>query len=199
MQFTDGNQISAEVISLLFKLNERDFNCITSNSADSLNAAQLDKQIPIKEKLMKLITTTFSIVIALFSSSIYAKCQVGSETIFSCMTAKGKKIEVCDAEKTISYSFGKLHDKPEIVVNVPRNQASTYQWNGVGRYMSYSVNIPNGNTVYSVFWSFDRLSEDDEIKAGVNVETNSKSVATVKCSGKNIEQNIEGITLKPTE
>lgn len=148
---------------------------------------------------MKFITITSAIAIALFSSSIYAKCEVGSKTIFSCMTTKGKQIEVCDAGKTISYSFGKPQEKPEIVVKVPRNQASTYQWEGVGRYMSYSVNIPNGNTVYSVFWGVDRLSEEHAVEAGVNVETNNKSVATVKCSEKNIEQNIEGIALKPAE
>ena len=63
--------------------------------------------------------------------------------------------------------------------------------------MSYSINIPNGNTNYNVFWAADKLTEEHAIEAGVNVEVNKKLVATVKCVGeKNIIQNIEGIELK---
>lgn len=65
--------------------------------------------------------------------------------------------------------------------------------------MSYAVDIPNGNTTYNVFWGADRLSENHSIEAGVNVLINEKMAATVKCSGNNIEQNMEGIDLKPAE
>ena len=83
---------------------------------------------------------------------------------------------------------------------MPKNSATTTQWAGIGRWISYSVEIPNGNTIYSVFWAMDRLSEEHKIEAGVNVEINKKLAATVKCVGENrIIQNIEGIDLKPTE
>jgi hypothetical protein len=66
--------------------------------------------------------------------------------------------------------------------------------------MSYAVSIPNGNTIYNVFWGVDRLSDEHPIEAGVNVEINKKLEATVKCVGeKNIVQNIEGIELKREE
>ena len=136
----------------------------------------------------------------LFSGYAFAKCSNDEKTVFSCLTGKSKLIEVCDAGKTISYSFGFPNTKPEIVVTVPRNKASTFQWEGVGRYMSYAVNIPNGNTIYNVFWGVDRLSDEHPIEAGVNVEINKKLAATVKCVGeKNIVQNIEGIELKREE
>ena len=147
-------------------------------------------------KKAALLATIF--VIAPFTAQ--AACQSEQQTLFSCMTAKGKLIQLCDQQQTLEYSFGKPSLKPEIVVQVPRSAATTSQWQGVGRWMSYSVEIPNGKTVYSVFWGVDRLSEEHGIEAGVNVEVSGKHAATVKC-GENskIIQNMEGIDLKATE
>lgn len=133
------------------------------------------------------------------SSAIAGACPKGSEMIFSCIAAKGKVIQVCDSGKTIDYSFGKP-STPEIVVRAPRNDTSTYQWQGLGRSIAYSVQVPNGNTTYIVFWSLDRATSERLIDAGVTVEVNKQTVATVKCLGeKHIVQNIEGIDLKPIE
>jgi hypothetical protein len=149
---------------------------------------------------LKVLTTILAVAVAICSSSAFATCEHGSKTVFSCFTAKGKQIEVCDDGKVIEYSYGKPRMKPEIVVKVPQDHASTSQWTGIGRYMSYAVAIPNGNTTYSVFWSVDRLTDKPLIEAGVNVEVNKRLAATVKCAGeKNIIQHIEGIDLKPTE
>ena len=129
-----------------------------------------------------------------------AACEKSSKTVFSCLTAKGKQIQVCDSGKTIDYSFGKPNATPDIVVRVPRSKASTSQWQGIGRYISYSVEIPNGNTTYGVYWGADRLTDEHAIDAGVNVEIDNKLVASVKCFGeKHIVQNIEGIDLKPVD
>lgn len=143
-------------------------------------------------------TVLIPVMAVLFSPCLYAKCEKNSKTLFSCLTAKGKQIEVCDAGKTISYSFGKPQKKPEIVVTVLRDQASTSQWNGVGRYYSYSVDIPNGETVYNVFFSVDRLGDEHAIEAGVNVLIKNKLAATVNCAGKNITHDLEGLNLKPS-
>lgn len=135
---------------------------------------------------------------ALFAPSAFAKCEAGSQTLFSCTTAKGKLIEVCDTGKTINYSFGSPQAKPEIALTVPRKLATTFQWAGVGRYLSYSVDIPNGTTTYSVFHGMDRISKTHDVEAGVNVLTNGNLVATVKCAGKNITSNLEGVDLAAT-
>lgn len=139
-----------------------------------------------------------SISATMFVSNVHAQCVPGSETVFSCVTKNGKQIQVCDAGQTIVYSFGKPRN-PEIVLEVPRNQASTSQWSGVGHYLSYSVDIPNGNTTYSVVWNADKLTEEHAITGGVNVIIDGETKATVECYGEDIVQNIEGIDLKPTE
>jgi hypothetical protein len=147
--------------------------------------------------MIKLLFLSFTTA-ALLSPSAYAACAAGSETLFACTTAKGKVVEVCDAGKTITYSFGSRQGKPEIALAVPRDKATTYQWEGIGRYMSYAVDIPNGSTTYSVFIGMDRLSEAHAVEAGVHVLNNGNLVATVKCTDKNLVGNLEGVKLSKT-
>jgi len=98
-------------------------------------------------------------------SDAYAKCS--KKTIFACTTTNGKQVEVCDNGDSIEYSFGKSLTKPEKQFKIDRSNASTYQWNGMGRYMSYSVVIPTGDTTYSVSTSFDKIDQKSE--TGVSV------------------------------
>ena len=55
-------------------------------------------------------------------------CPPGAVTLFHCLTAKGKRIQLCDEGKTLEYSFGHPEKQPEMVVRVPRAKASTTQW-----------------------------------------------------------------------
>lgn len=65
--------------------------------------------------------------------------------------------------------------------------------------MSYSINIPNGEHNYNVFWGVDRLTEEHAEDAGVNVEKNGATLATVNCKAGTVTQNLEGVDLKPAE
>ena len=105
--------------------------------------------IALNKSILLSVTLAFGI-----SSAVSAACDKGGKTIFSCLTAKGKLIQVCDSGKTIDYSFGKPALPPEIIVRAPRSEASTFQWQGVGRYLSYSVAVPSGNTTYTRCSSF---------------------------------------------
>jgi hypothetical protein len=118
--------------------------------------------------------------------------------LFSCLTENNKEILLYQTDETIDYSFGDFDAKPELDLKVPRDQASTWQWKGVGRAMTYAVDVPNGDTSYSVFWSVDRLSPTKEIEAGVRVHRDRKTLATVYCTRK-IVNNLQGVQLKPTE
>ena len=115
------------------------------------------------------------------------------QLLFSCLTNDGKEILLRDAGSTINYRFGPPDGPPELQLGVPRDQASTWQWKGIGRSMSYSVNVPNGDTTYRVFWSADRI--DQTVEAGVNVLINQKLAATVSC-GDQIVQKLQGVDLK---
>lgn len=149
--------------------------------------------------MLKLLPLALMLTVG-STPAISSECNSGSALVFSCVTAKGKRIQLCDAGATIDYSFGKAGAEPEIVVRAPRGAASTFQWQGIGRYLSYSVQVPNGATTYTVFWGMDRLTEGHPVDAGVTVEINGKFAAEVKCNAKKrILQNIEGIDLRPAD
>jgi hypothetical protein len=116
--------------------------------------------------------------------------------LFSCTTDNDKQILLHDSGKTIDYAFGKPNETPELSLKIPRSQASTWQWRGFGRWMSYSIDVPNGDTTYRVHWGLDRLSSDHTIESGVNVLVNQQIVAEVQCSG-NILNDMAGVNLKP--
>lgn len=132
----------------------------------------------------------------LLSSSVLlnAACEP-KNVIFSCMTNKGKTIEVCDNKTEIVYSFGKSATKPEITIVKKRNEVTTSQWNGMGSSMYYDVSIPNNTTIYKVYFSVDRMSDRHKIDAGVNVTLNDKSIANVMCQEKGLINNLEGVDL----
>ncbi|MGF1689364.1 hypothetical protein L4C36_22335 [Photobacterium japonica] len=119
-------------------------------------------------------------------------------TIFSCDTSNNKKIEVQDLNHHIEYRFGRNLESPELTLSVIRDQASTWQWQGVGRHMNYSVTMPNGNTNYTVFFSVDRGSDEYPVTSGVIIEVNNKVIATVDCISDTLIQLLEGINLKAT-
>lgn len=124
----------------------------------------------------------------------------GSEALlFSCNTTNGKQVLLCDAGATLNYTFGKPGRTPEMKLKVRREDASTWQWQGIGRTISYSINIPNGNTVYDVFWAVDRMTDEHEEQAGVHVEVNGRPVATVRCDVDSVQQFLEGVDLKPAD
>ena len=124
---------------------------------------------------------------------------VKADTIFSCETANNKKIEVKDLGNHIEYRFGLHLKKPELVISVLREQASTWQWNGVGREMSYSVTIPNGEVNYIVFASMERFTEEHSTSSGVIIEENQQLVTTVYCLSDTLDQSLEGIDLKKSD
>lgn len=142
---------------------------------------------------MKKIMIVFAV---LHSHSVFAACPSQSRTIFNCTTINNKVIQVCDAGKTISYSFGKTNTSPELAITIPRNKASTYQWQGIGRYENYAINIPNGKTIYRVNESLDKMSQ--QYIASVEVTNNDQLIATVKCAtNKRVISEIQGIKLRP--
>ena len=152
---------------------------------------------------MNKLKTTTALLIAtgmMIGSNAYAACG-SSKTVFQCTTTNNKQIEVCDAGKTISYSFGKRGKKPELALSIPRHQATTFQWHGIGRYINYSVSIPNGAYTYSVYTSIDKLEENEAkgFEAGVSVEKNEQHLATVICRDHTVIDNIQGIDLQPSD
>lgn len=123
------------------------------------------------------------------------QCPAGQQTVFACATTNGKQVQVCDAGATIGYRFGRPGQPPELALNVPRNRARTYQWPGAGRTTTYSVTVPNGDTRYTVYSTFDRLADALDFQYGINVEVRGRQVANLRCREDGLVDNLEGIDL----
>jgi len=120
------------------------------------------------------------------------------ETLFHCPTRNGKQILLCDRGQILEYSFGNPQSKSELAFSVPKDLATTTQWQGVGRWMNYSVTVQNGDTKYTVFTSLDRLTDEHEFEAGVTAAVGNNEVVRILCIDP-IVHNIEGIDLKQSE
>jgi hypothetical protein len=125
--------------------------------------------------------------------NVHANCGEKQRGLFSCETAKGKQIEVCNFGQTVRYSFGKPEAKPEITVSVPKDKAAGTSCYACGRYISHSIDFPNGNTIYRVSWSADKLSDTGKIEGGVEVIVNGESKAIISCVSEPIIGELEGI------
>jgi hypothetical protein len=122
--------------------------------------------------------------------------QPDRKPLFACTTENDKQILLFDAGRTIDYSFGRPNATPELELSIPRDQASTWQWHGFGRTMTYSVEVPNRDAAYRVFWSLDKLSKTHDVEAGVTVMVDHKPIATVKCTDITVN-NLRGVDLQP--
>lgn len=129
------------------------------------------------------------------AQSAPAACPAGQQTLFACTTTNGKQVQVCDAGRTINYRFGRQGQPPEMALAVPRQQASTWQWPGIGRTTTYSVTVPNGDTRYTVYSSFDRLADELDFQYGINVEVRGRQVANLRCREDGLVDNLEGVDL----
>lgn len=115
------------------------------------------------------------------------------ELVFHCRTTNRKEIRLCDRGSTIFYSFGSPGAKPDLQLSVPREQAWAWKWEGIGRFITYSVSVPNGDVHYTVFTSADR--SEQEFEAGVSVEKDEEEIARVICR-EPVLHNIEDIELR---
>lgn len=133
-------------------------------------------------------------LLLIIASLLSAGAWANPTTLFQCTTTNNKIINLIENKRVISYSFGK-QGNPELSIAVPKSKASTYQWSGIGRYINYAVNVPNGNVNYRVFSGFDKIDQTTE--SGVEVSKNGETIATVYCApAKKITNNMEGVNLK---
>ena len=122
-----------------------------------------------------------------------ADCGAAERTLFSCLTAKDMRVEVCNFGQTIQYSFGNPREEPEVAISVPIKRVTGESCYACGRYISSSVNIPNGDTIYRVSWSVDKTNTEAPSEGGVEVVINGESRTNILCASEPIIGNIEGI------
>ena len=117
-----------------------------------------------------------------------ATCPQEKAELFSCTSAAGKSIEVCQNGNQVEYSYGKPGMRPEIVISQPKRALELWVANELISKDSYAtLAIPNGKTRYIVYDSISANATKHE--SGVNVEINGQQVSSVQCDGKNTTVN----------
>lgn len=125
------------------------------------------------------------------------KCN-DKQILLHCQTTNQKEIMLCDNGRTLEYSFGEVGASPDLALSVPRNQARTFQWQGFGRWINYSVTVANDDAKYTVFTSVDRMDDAHRFEAGVVATVDNEEVARVLCKSP-VKHALEGVDLKRDE
>lgn len=122
-------------------------------------------------------------------------------TVFQCKTTNNKIVYVKLDHEKLYYRFRKLKATPELSFSIPKNKASTFQWKGWGNAISYTVNIPHGNITYTVYSSVNKLTEEQEVEAGIMVQNKDNLIARILCHVDDpfYINNMEGVDLPPEE
>lgn len=126
----------------------------------------------------------------------YGGCQTSEQVIFTCNTTVGTRIEVCDQGAKIQLAYGLAGHRPDILLSVDRVDASTDQWRGFGRYISYRVYVPDGVATYGVFWQEDRLTETRDVTAWLSINDGQGATTQADCAFESLEENLEGVVLR---
>lgn len=120
---------------------------------------------------------------------------VANAAEFSCQIAnKGRVVNLVQKGNTVAYAYGKENATPELALTVPLASAELYAWEGMGRYQNYSIGIPNGQFLYTVYKSFD--SREQVLVHGVVIEKNEKLLADLLCHPDTVVGDLEGMVLK---
>lgn len=123
---------------------------------------------------------SIAVLLVLLPGLAQADCR--GETFISCDTGKGRHLEVCilPDEAAFTYAFGPAA-KPDLTLREDFAAKTAQPWNGVGRAIWASIAFRNGDYSYEAWHSFDRLTEDAPLEAGVNVMRDDALVASLSC------------------
>lgn len=135
------------------------------------------------------ITRRLLAIVALIGgAAAHADCGSQSSLVFSCATAQGHRVELCDEGPTIRYSFGEAGTAPQVAVTMPRDEVRLAPLRAFGKIESYAVRIPYREATHVIFWSL--ADAGDEPEAGVQVFVDGALRTTLQCVPTQIRNNI---------
>lgn len=120
-------------------------------------------------------------------------------TVLACEMPGGKRLEVCADDRAVTYAFGPP-GAPELTLENPLAAPGYTPWPGVSRTIWESVAFRNGDYLYEVYNSAERIFPDDEKaeievreSAGVVILKGETVVAQVDCLPGTAEGPIEAL------
>lgn len=121
-----------------------------------------------------------------FISNIFLTCIFCTNTYanklnFECATDNNKNIALYSDEKTITYTFGKAKEEPEIIIKKDRKEVNFDLENPDGGGLSNSIEIKNGDYNYQLISVIDNLSEEHGSTTLLNIISKGRILKTIYC------------------
>lgn len=126
-----------------------------------------------------------SMAIFLFAPVAYA-CGKDQQQVFTCKTKNNKVVEVCNAGKDVTYSFGRAGAKPELFLRKPKTSLSFTHDS-----LAFSLTFPNGATTYTIAYAGRTVP----VAASVEVSANQGHLASVACEAGGVTANFAALGL----
>ena len=143
-----------------------------------------------------------TIICALTPLTTHA-CGKGQQQVFTCKTKNNKVVEICNAGKDATYSFGRAGVKPELFLRQPKSALEGEYTGGSGSETQW-VSFRNNKTSYHIFfdkWFWkgepgDANYQEGGASASISVEQNGRDLATIECRPDSIEGDLIPLGLK---
>ncbi|MEM6408387.1 MAG: hypothetical protein AAF700_08220 [Pseudomonadota bacterium] len=133
----------------------------------------------------------FALAIACIAGPAFS-CGVGEWEVFDCSVSGGKKtLRICSTEEAAIYRFGVPGKDPELELFEPIPSFDYQPWPGIGRYLNERVTFTNDSYGYTVYSSFDRLSEGAQQEGGVIVIKGDAELAHLRCDAGSVSARID--------
>jgi len=107
------------------------------------------------------------------------------EMVFECLTSKNKAVSLYQDGDDITYKFGKTNSKPDIIIKRKLQKLNIKQEIPVGSGLDSSIEFKNGTYSYTINESLNRVSEDHESTAWLDVKKNENIINSIDCNVNN--------------
>lgn len=121
------------------------------------------------------------------SGAAGAACDEGG-LVFSCATALGNEIQLCQDGNSIRYTFGEPGLAPQLAITMPKAEVQKAPLRELGKVESYALRIPFREATHVLYWSLDDAG--DEPEAGIRVFVDDRLRATMQCVPGQIRSNL---------
>lgn len=146
-------------------------------------------------------TIVVCLALSVCSGSALA-CEPGEKLAFACTTVKGKRVEVCSAADTATYSYGRPGAKPELFLRMPKSELRYERWSASGEGGSL-LTFYNGNATYVITSGAryardygDGTHDDGGQYADVSADVNGRNVASNDCSVDTIREDLDALGME---
>ena len=140
---------------------------------------EIPKSNQLRREMNKLIY--FPIIFSgMLTINVYAQ-----EMVFECLTSNNKAVSLFQDGDDITYKFGKTNSKPDIMIKRKLQKLNIKQETPEGSGLDSSIEFKNGSYSYTINESLNRVSEDHESTAWLDVKKNGKIINSIDCNVNN--------------